>query len=181
MEEKTMCSNYGTRREGIQGDEFKVFFIEQLKDIYWAEKHLHKALPKLQKASTDEDLAAAFEKHTKDTEWQIELVEQVFEMLGEKPKEKKCDAMEGLLKEAKSMIEDTAKDSYIRDAGLILAAQKAEHYEIATYGTLRIYAQHMEMPEVEQALNKILENEKETDVNLTVIAENYINEMAVEE
>jgi ferritin-like metal-binding protein YciE len=178
MKKKT---DYGKRKEVLQGSEFKDFFVDQLKDIYWAEKHLHKALPKLQKASTDEELAAAFEKHTQDTEWQIDLVEQVFEMLGEKPSEKKCDAMEGLLKEADSMIEDTEKDTYIRDAGLILAAQKAEHYEIATYGTLRIFAQHMGMPEVEEALTKILDNEKETDVNLTKLAENYINERAVEE
>jgi len=112
--------------------EFRKFFMDQLKDIYWAEKALHKALPKLMKASTNKKPAKAFEKHTKETEEQIGIVEQVFELMGKKAQTKKCEAMEGLINEADSVIEDTAKDTYTRDAGLILAAQKAEHYEIAS-------------------------------------------------
>lgn len=169
------------RGRATESSDFREFFIDQLKDIYWAEKHLHQALPKLRKASTSEELAAAFEQHTKDTEWQIELVEKVFDLLGEKPRAKKCEAMEGLLKEAQSVIEDTEKDSYTRDAGLILAAQKAEHYEIASYGTLCIFAGHMGEKKVKKHLEKILENEKETDVNLTKIAESFVNELAAEE
>ncbi len=169
------------RSKKVDSSDFREFFIDQLKDIYWAEKHLHQALPKLRKASTSEELAAAFEQHTKDTEWQIELVEKVFGLMGEKPQAKKCDAMEGLLKEAQSVIDDTEKDSFTRDAGLILAAQKAEHYEIASYGTLRIFAGHMGEKEVRRHLEKILENEKQTDVNLTKIAENHINQLASEE
>lgn len=170
-----------TRREKARSSEFRDFFIDQLKDIYWAEKHLHQMLPKLQRAATDDELAAAFEKHTKDTEWQIETVEKVFELMDKKPQTKKCEAMEGLLKEAQSVIDDTEKDSYTRDAGLILAAQKVEHYEIASYGTLRIFAGHMDERKVKRLLEKILDNEKETDISLTRLAENHINELAAEE
>lgn len=161
--------------------EFHEFFIEELKDIYWAEKHLAKALPKLQKASTSEELAAAFEKHTRETNEQITMVEKVFELLGEKAEEKKCDAMEGLLKEADSIIEDTEKDSFTRDAGLILAAQKVEHYEIATYGTLAILGGYLKNQEAVQLLKDILANEKETDVALTKIAEGFVNKKAAQE
>lgn len=165
----------------MEDSEFSKFFVDELKDIYWAEQHLAKALPKLQKASTSKDLAMAFEKHTKETQEQIKKVEKVFELLGEKAEAKKCDAMDGLLKEADSIVEDTDKDTFTRDAGLILAAQKVEHYEIATYGTLRIFARHMKNKEVEQLLEEILQNEKDTDVALTKIAENSVNEKAVEE
>ena len=167
--------------EKAQTSEFREFFLDELKDIYWAEQHLHEALQELQQAATSRKLAGAFSKHIKDTEWQIKSVEKVFGMLNEEPKAKKCDAMAGIIKEAEKVIKDTEKDSYTRDAGLILAAQKAEHYEIATYGTLRIFANHMQRPDIRQELEKILENEKETDVTLTVIAENYINERASEE
>ena len=165
----------------MENSEFHEFFIDELKDIYWAEQHLAKALPKLQKASTSQELAMAFEKHTKETQEQIKKVEKVFELLGAKPEAKKCDAMDGLLKEADSIIDDTNKDTFTRDAGLILAAQKAEHYEIATYGTLRIFARHMKHKEVERLLEEILQNEKDTDVSLTKIAENSVNKKATEE
>lgn len=165
----------------MKGSEFREFFIDELKDIYWAEQHLAKALPKLEEASTSKQLSAAFQKHTKETEQQIKMVEQVFEMMGEKPEAKKCKAMEGLLKEADDIISDTEKDSYTRDAGLILAGQKVEHYEIATYGTLRILAGHMGEEKIKKVLSEILENEKETDVALTKVAENYINERASSE
>lgn len=169
------------KNDEIENSDFHEFFIDELKDIYWAEQHLAKALPKLQKASTSEKLAKAFEKHTKETQEQIEKVEKVFEILGKKAEAKKCDAMEGLLKEADSIIEDTDKDTFTRDAGLILAAQKVEHYEIATYGTLRIFARHMKNKEVERLLEEILQNEKDTDVSLTKIAEDSVNQKAVKE
>lgn len=165
----------------MENSEFHEFFVDELKDIYWAEQHLAKALPKLQKASTSKELAMAFEKHAKETREQIKKVEKVFEILGEKVEAKKCDAMEGLLKEADNIIDDTDKDTFTRDAGLILAAQKAEHYEIATYGTLRIFARHMKNKEVERLLEEILQNEKDTDVALTKIAEDSVNQKAVEE
>ncbi|MEH3112871.1 YciE/YciF ferroxidase family protein [Pedobacter terrae] len=165
----------------MENSEFHEFFIDELKDIYWAEKHLAKALPKMKKAATSPELAAAFEKHTEETEQHISTLEEVFSLLGEKAAAKKCDAMAGLLEEADGIIADTDKGTMIRDAGLILAAQKVEHYEIATYGTLRVFAENMGHDDVAELLTQTLENEKATDVALTEIAVNAVNEEAVAE
>lgn len=165
----------------MEDSEFHEFFIDELKDIYWAEKHLVKALPKMKKAATTPELAAAFDKHTAETQEHIATLEQVFELLGEKAVAKKCDAMEGLLEEANSIIEDTDAGTIIRDAGLILAAQKVEHYEIATYGTLRTFAETMGHTDVAELLAQTLENEKATDVALTEAAVASINQEAAAE
>lgn len=165
----------------MKNSEFHEFFVDELKDIYWAEKHLVKALPKMQKAATNADLIAAFEKHTQETKMHIDTLEQIFVLLEEKAVAKKCDAMEGLLEEATGIIEDTDKGTMIRDAGLILAAQKVEHYEIATYGTLRTFAESMGHSEIVDLLQQTLDNEKATDVALTIIAEGCVNETAVTE
>lgn len=165
----------------MKDSEFHEFFVDGLKDIYWAEKHLAKALPKLKKAATSEELAQAFEKHTEETAEHIARLEQVFELMEEKAVAKKCEAMEGLIKEAESIIEDTDKGTMIRDAGLIMAAQKVEHYEIASYGTLRTFAEIMGHSEVVDLLDQTLENEKATDVILTEVAVSSINEPASEE
>lgn len=171
-----------TGKTGRMADsEFHEFFIDELKDIYWAEQHLLAALPKMEKAATSSDLAAAFRKHTQETKTHIDRLEEVFKLLGEKASAKKCDAMAGLLEEAKSIMEDTEKGSMTRDAGLILAAQKVEHYEIGTYGTLRVFANNMGHNDVEALLSETLENEKETDVALTEIAVGYVNEEAAAE
>lgn len=135
----------------------------------------------MQKAATSDELASAFEKHTMETQGHVETLEKVFESLEEKPVAKKCDAMEGLLEEAKSIMEDTETGTMTRDAALILAAQKAEHYEIATYGTLVVLAECMGHNEVARLLKSTLDNEKETDVALTKIAEGSINDEAAEE
>ncbi len=180
---KTTTKN--TRPTGKTGkmedSEFHEFFVDELKDIYWAENHLAKALPKMQKAATSEDLAMAFEKHVQETEQHIATLEKVFELLGEKAVAKKCDAMAGLLEEANGIIEDTDKGTMVRDAALIIAAQKVEHYEIASYGTLRTFAENMGHTAVQELLQQTLDNEKETDVALTEIALNYVNEAAVQE
>jgi ferritin-like metal-binding protein YciE len=165
----------------MEDSEFHKFFVDELKDIYWAEKHLVKALPKMKKAATSPELAAAFEKHTTETQTHIETLEQVFQLLGEKASAKKCDAMEGLIEEAEGIIEDTDKGTLIRDAGLILAAQKVEHYEIATYGTLRTFAENMGHTDVVELLQQTLDNEKATDVALTEVAEGFVNQQAAEE
>jgi len=165
----------------MENSEFHKFFIDELKDIYWAENHLVKALPKMKKAATSPELAAAFDKHTSETQTHIETLEKAFASLGEKPVAKKCEAMAGLLEEARSIMEDTEKGTMVRDAGLILAAQKVEHYEIATYGTLRVFAANMGHTDVEALLSQTLENEKATDVALTTLAETTINEAAVAE
>ena len=165
----------------MENSEFHKFFVDELKDIYWAEKHLVKALPKMKKAATSPELAAAFDKHTGETEIHINTLEKAFELLGEKAAAKKCDAMAGLLEEASSIMEDTEKGTMIRDAGLILAAQKVEHYEIATYGSLRVFAANMGHTDVADLLSQTLENEKATDVALTTLAESTINEPAAAE
>ncbi|WP_295125346.1 ferritin-like domain-containing protein [uncultured Chitinophaga sp.] len=178
---KSSASKPAGKTGKMENSEFHEFFVDELKDIYWAEKHLVKALPKMQKAATSDELKAAFEKHTQETQQHVVTLEKVFESLGEKAVAKKCDAMEGLLAEATSIIEDTEKGTMIRDAALILAAQKVEHYEIGTYGTLRTFAENMGHTEVVQLLQQTLDNEKQTDVALTEIAVGSINEEAAAE
>jgi ferritin-like metal-binding protein YciE len=157
------------------------YFKEELKDIYWAEKHLVKALPKFRKAATSEELAGAFEDHLAVTEDQVSRLERVFELLGEKPRGKKCEAMAGLVQEGESIIADTEEGSSTRDVALIIAAQKVEHYEIAAYGGLATLAKTIGNEEIGNILGEILEEEKETDELLTQIAENSINVSAVAE
>lgn len=156
-------------------------FLDELRDIYWAEKHLTKAMPKMRKAATSQELNAAFEQHLVETEGQIQRIEQVFEMLGEKAKAKKCEAMDGLVREAQSLMDELPKGSMVRDAGLIIAAQKVEHYEIAAYGSLVQLAKTMGRTEVADVLAQTLQEEKSTDEKLTQIAENGINIGAGEE
>ena len=159
----------------------KDFFVDSVKDLYWAEKHLTKALPKMQEAATTPELQAAIEEHLAETEEQVVRLEKVFELLGEEPQAKKCDAMEGLVKEGESIIEETEDGSLTRDVGIIAAAQKVEHYEIASYGTLVQLAMTMGQPEIAEILNLTLQEEKGADVNLTTIAENNINYEAEQE
>ena len=156
-------------------------FLDSLKDIYYAEKAIAKALPKMKKAATSEELKSAFEDHLAVTKEQITRLEQVFESIGEKAKGKKCEAIEGLIAEANSIIEDTDAGTSTRDVGLILGGQKVEHYEIATYGGLRQLAETLGYSEAADLLQTTLDEEKETDVLLTQIAENNINYQAAEE
>src|SRR6186713_1947261 len=154
------------------------FFIDQLKDIYYAEQHLVKALPEMQKAATSEELEDAFDEHLKQTERHVKRLEKVFQLVNQKPEGKKCEAIEGLTKEARSIISETKEGSMTRDAALIIAAQKIEHYEIATYGGLVQLAITMGQYEVAEILDKTLIEEEDTDLLLTEIAECEINVMA---
>lgn len=153
----------------------KELFIEELRDIYWAEKHLTKALPKMRKAATSQELANAFEDHLAVTEGQIERIEQVFELLDMAPRAKKCEAMEGLVKEAQNIMDEMPKGSAVIDAGLIIAGQKVEHYEIAAYGSLVQLAKTMGENEIADLLQETLDEEKETDQLLTELAVSGIN------
>lgn len=153
-------------------------FLDGLKDIYWAEKHLTKALVKMSKNTTSQELKSAFEEHTTQTEQHVSTLEQVFEIIGEKAQAKKCPAMEGLIKEAEEIIESTEKGTMVRDCGLIMAAQKVEHYEMASYGTLRNIARTLGYEDVAKLLQQTLDQEGETDHLLTEIAESYVNEEA---
>lgn len=159
----------------------KDFFVEQLQDIYWAEKHLVKELPKMQKASTTEELAEAIGEHLTVTEEHVSRLEEVFEMMGETAKAKKCEAMEGLTKEAHSIIDETEEGTATRDAAIIMAAQKVEHYEIASYGSLVQLAKTIGMNDVSELLAQTLSEEKDADQALTQIAESNINEEGAQE
>lgn len=156
-------------------------FIDELKDIYWAEKHLAKALPKMAKAATSDELREAITKHLSETENQITRLENAFDSIGEKAVAKKCLAMEGLLSEGDEIIADTEKGSITRDAGIISAAQKIEHYEIASYGTLRTLAMTLGYNEAAELLEATLKEEKTCDETLTQIAESGINQNAKSE
>jgi ferritin-like metal-binding protein YciE len=159
-------------------EKLKELFVDGLKDIYWAEKNLAKALPKMAKASTSEELRTAFETHTKETEEHISRLEEIFGMIDEKAQAKKCAAMEGLLEEGNEIISSTDKDTMVRDCGLIMAAQKVEHYEIASYGTLRNIARTLGHSDVADILQTTLDEEGNTDHLLTELAEAYVNEEA---
>jgi len=157
------------------------FFIDELKDIYWAEKHLVKTLPKMEKAATTEELKNAFADHLETTKEHVNRLEQVFEKLGKRAVGKKCEAMEGITKEGESIIEDTEKGTATRDVGLILAGQKVEHYEIATYGGLVQLAKTLSLNDIAKILEQTLSEEKEADELLTSVAENNVNYEAAEE
>lgn len=159
----------------------KELFLDELRDIYWAEKHLTKALPRMRKAATSEELAHAFEQHLSVTEGQIDRLEQAFEKLEVKARAVKCEAMEGLVKESERMIDETQKGSSTRDAGLIICAQKVEHYEIAAYGSLTQLAKTMGWDDVADLLHQTLEEEKQTDQLLTELAVSGININAEQE
>ena len=156
-------------------------FLEELADLYDAEKQLVKALPKMAQASTTEELEDAFNDHLKQTERHVKRLEKVFQMIGKKPEAEKCEAMEGIVKEAETIINETKQESMTRDAALIIAAQKVEHYEIATYGGLVQLALTMELHRAADILDKTLMEEEDTDRLLTEIAENYINIQADQE
>ena len=157
------------------------FFADEIKDIYYAEKHIIKTLPKMMKAATSPELRTAFEEHLEVSKTQVTRLEKVFELLGKKPQAKKCEAIEGITKEGEGIIEDTEEGTATRDVGLILAAQKVEHYEIATYGGLVQLATTLGLDEAAELLNATLEEEKEADMMLSDIAENNVNYSAAEE
>ncbi|WP_152266555.1 YciE/YciF ferroxidase family protein [Agriterribacter humi] len=165
----------------MNNTQLEKFFMDALKDIYWAEKHLTKALPKMKKAATTEQLQDAIEEHLAQTQEHVSRLEEVFEMLGKKAQAKKCEAMEGLVKEGETVIEETEDGSMTRDVGIIISAQKVEHYEIAAYGGLTQLARTMGLEDVAGILHQTLEEEKQTDVLLTEIAENDINWEAEQE
>lgn len=160
---------------------FERLFEDLLKDIYWAELHLVKALKKMSEAATTPELQEAFEDHMYATQKHASRLERVFKILGKPAEGKKCAAMEGLTEEANEIIKNTEDGSMTRDAGLIIAAQKVEHYEIATYGSLVQVALTLGYNDAADILDRTLNEEENTDRNLTMIAETHINPMADQE
>ena len=152
-------------------------FHDTLKDIYFAEKKILSTLPKMAKAAQSEELKAAFEKHRGETEGQIERLEQVFAIIGEKPRGKTCAAIVGITDEGAEIMEEY-KGSPALDAGLLAAAQAVEHYEISRYGTLRAWAEELGLNDAVELLQETLEEEEATDEALTEIAKSAINQRA---
>lgn len=156
-------------------------FLHELKDIYWAETHLAEKLPKMSEKATSEKLTKALKDHKKETDNHIKRLEKIFKSLDEKAKGITCEAMKGLLKEAEDILEDTESDTMVRDAGIIIASQKVEHYEIASYGALANLAKTIGISEAAGLLEDTLEEEKKADASLTKIAKNEVNEKAKKE
>lgn len=163
----------------IQESQLLKLFEDELKDIYWAEKALTKAIPKMIKNATSSQLVKALESHLQETNEQVNRLEQVFESLEKKAVAKKCDAMEGLLKEAESIM-DSCEKGPMCDAGIISASQKVEHYEIASYGTLRQFAETLGLSKASMLLSETLKEEKAADEKLSKIAVATINMEAAE-
>jgi ferritin-like metal-binding protein YciE len=155
----------------MKENSLKELFVDELKDLYSAENQLVKALPKMAKAATDPDLKAGFEGHLKQTQGHISRLERIMKSLGESPKGKKCKGMEGLIKEGAELIEEDPGDDEL-DAGLISAAQRVEHYEMAGYGCVATYAKLLGEDQAVALLRQTLEEEKETDKKLTQLAQN---------
>lgn len=151
------------------------FFIEGLMDIYWAEQQLVEALPEMEASATTEELKMAISDHLTETDGHVERLEKVFAIIGNKAEGKVCFAMQGLIKEARSIIEETEEGSMTRDAAIIMAAQKVEHYEISTYGSLTEYAKTLGLNEAKGLLQLTLDEERMADQGLTLIAQNKIN------
>ena len=149
-------------------------FLDTLKDIYFAEKQILKALPKMAKAAQSDKLRAAFEKHYGETEGQVERLEQIFELLDKPARGKTCDAIQGILEEGKEIMEEY-KGSPSLDAGMLAAAQAVEHYEISRYGTLKHWAQQLGMKDAVRLLDQTLQEEKKTDESLSSLADAAVN------
>lgn len=158
-------------------DSLEKLFLEELKDVYNAEKQILRALPRMAKAAESPQLEQAFTQHLKETEGQVRRLEQIFKELGQAARGKKCKGMEGLLEEGKEVLEEEGEPA-VKDAALISAAQRVEHYEIAAYGCLRTYASLLGYSEAEQLLQQNLQEEEAADKKLTQLGESGINEAA---
>jgi len=178
----TPADNRGTRKvtaKSTAAEGLRELFVDELKDIIYAERALVKALPKMANNASDANLRASIEEHVTVTQGQVDRLVQVFEILGESDRGKKCDAMEGLIKEGESILEETEAGP-VRDAGIISASQKIEHYEIASYGTLIAFARILGEEDVAALLEQTLAEEKDADNKLTDVAYNSINFDAAE-
>jgi ferritin-like metal-binding protein YciE len=175
---KTTAPGAAAGQSSMKGDsneKLEKLFVDELKDIYWAENALVKALPKMAKKATLPELKEALEGHLEETKGHVERLNKVFEIIGVKAQAKKCEAMDGLIKEGGEIMDETEEGSQ-RDAGIISAGQKVEHYEIATYGTLRAFAETLGYPEAVELLGQTLQEEKAADQKLTEVTSAAISE-----
>lgn len=176
---KTVASGKN-QHQGMQSSQLMKLFETELKDIFWAEKALTEAIPKMIKKATSEELVEALETHLEETKQQIKRLEQVFKSIDMKPEAKKCEAMAGLMKEAEAIIEECEAGAMC-DAGIIAGSQKIEHYEIASYGTLRQFAETLGLTEAATLLEETLDEEKGADEKLTEVAVSAVNVEAAEQ
>ncbi|SHH64366.1 Ferritin-like metal-binding protein YciE [Chryseobacterium oranimense] len=172
---KLAVDNATVDKNDMKNSSLHKFFVSALKDIYFAENAIIEALTKMEEAATTEELKEAFEDHQLQTKKHVSRLEKVFKLIDEKPEKKECEAIKGIIKEGEEIIKSTQEGSMTRDAALIIAAQKVEHYEIATYGGLAQLAITMGHDKVADLLEKTLQEEEDTDYNLTEIAETFIN------
>lgn len=178
---KNTMPTQSTSSKATQHSKLREFFIEQLQDIYWAEQKLVKTLPKLSEASRSPELRQAFESHLNETKNHVTRVEKAFSLMKEKAEATECPALKGIAEEGEDIIDETEEGTAQRDVGLIFAGQKAEHYEIATYGALIQLANDMGETEVATLLQDTLKEEKAADQKLTQLAQNGINKEAAQE
>ena len=178
---KFFFMNNNHQHAAVSDSRLEEFFTDELKDIYWAEQHLVKTLPKMEKASSSPQLKNALGDHLEQTKEHVSRLEQIFDMLGEEAEAKKCDAIAGITDEGEEIISDTEEGTATRDVGVIMAGQKAEHYEIATYGGLIQLARTLGHDDVAQLLDSTLQEEKKADELLSSIAENNVNYQAARE
>lgn len=171
----TTVGNATVKKDEMNSSPLHKFFVSALKDIYYAENAIMEALDTMQQAATTEELKDAFEDHQLQTKKHISRLEKVFRLIDEQPEKKECEAIKGIIKEGEEVIKSTEEGSMTRDAALIIAAQKVEHYEIATYGGLAQLAITMGHDKAADLLEKTLQEEEDTDYNLTEIAETFIN------
>ncbi|MDQ0780551.1 ferritin-like domain-containing protein [Chryseobacterium sp. W4I1] len=174
-DKKMKADNASVNKGEMENSSLHKFFVSALKDIYFAENAIIEALEKMQQAATTEELKDAFEDHQLQTKKHVSRLEKVFRLIDEEPEKKECEAIKGIIKEGEEIIKSTEEGSMTRDAALIIAAQKVEHYEIATYGGLAQLAITMGHDKAADLLEKTLQEEEDTDYNLTEIAETFIN------
>ncbi|MES1160986.1 MAG: ferritin-like domain-containing protein [Bacteroidota bacterium] len=170
-----------SQTDNARNSKLQEFFKDQLQDIYWAEQKLVKTLPKLEEAANSAELKQAFNSHLQETKNHVSRLEKVFEIIGEKAEGKKCPAIAGIVDEGEEIIDETEENTAQRDVGLIFAGQKAEHYEIATYGGLIQLAKTLGWSDAAELMSITLSEEKNADIKLTKIAEGGINVQAKEE
>jgi ferritin-like metal-binding protein YciE len=177
---KTFSHGQATTGGTMKLDSLHKLFVEELRDVYNAENQLLKALPKMAKSASSEELKQAFEDHLQETNEHVERLEEIFKGLDEKAKGKTCHAMKGLIEEGSEILEEEGEESVL-DAGIIAAAQKVEHYEIATYGTLRTWANLLGEDDAAELLQQTLDEEGDTDKRLNDLAEDIVNPEALSE
>ena len=179
---KTTTSKPGKGTIEYQDSALFELFVTELKDVYWAEKYILKNLPKMTKAATSDDLRVVLNEHLDDTQNQVERLEEIFQIIDKRAVGKRCEGMDGLIEESRTIMDKTEEGTLTRDVGIIVSTQKIEHYEIATYGTLKTIAAVLELDDqVIDLLAETLEEEKAADQKLTQLAESHINEDARQE